>query len=84
MIWKGEIQNMQMANLHACLDKISTKLIKQAGDILSLKRGIIPDDWKFAKVNPIYKSEDKTLCKTYRTMSIISNIAKIFEKLNGL
>jgi hypothetical protein len=48
---------------------------------LSLRKGIFPDDWKFAKVTPIYKSEDKTLCENYRPISIISNIAKIFEKL---
>ena len=48
---------------------------------LSLRTGIFPDDWKFAKVTPIYKSEDKTLCENYRPISVISNIAKIFEKL---
>ena len=74
------------------LDKISTKLLKLAGDTiieslrlkifnLSLKTGIFPDDWKLAKVTPIYKSEDKTLCENYRPISVISNVAKIFEKL---
>ena len=61
-------------------DKISTKLLKLAGDKiiesllkifnLSLKTGIFLDDQKLAKVTPIYKS-----------ISVISNIAKIFEKL---
>jgi hypothetical protein len=32
-------------------------------------------------VTPIYKSEDKTLCENYRPISVISSIAKIFEKL---
>ena len=48
---------------------------------LSLRTGIFPDDWKFSKVTRIYKSEDKTLCENYRPISVISNIAKIFEKL---
>ena len=87
---KGEIQNIQMGKSTG-LDKITTKLIKQAGDTitesllevfnLSLRTGIFPDDWKFAKETPIYKSEDKTLCENYRPISVISNIAKIFQKL---
>jgi hypothetical protein len=88
---KGEIQNMKMRKSTG-LDKSSTKLIKQAGDTitgsllevfinLSLGTGIFPDDWKFAKVTPIYKSEDKPLCENYRRIPVISNIAKIFEKL---
>ena len=87
---KGELQNMQMGKSTG-LDKISTKLLKLAGDTiiesllkifnLSLKTGIFPDDWKLAKVTPIHKSEDKTLCENYRPISVISNVAKIFEKL---
>ena len=75
------------------LDKISTKLVKQADETIfeslvyiylttvSLKTGIFPDDWKLAKVTPIYKTDDKTLCENYRPISVISSIAKIFEKL---
>jgi hypothetical protein len=48
------------------LDKISTQLVKQADETifeslayifnLSLETGIFPDDWKLAKVTPIYKT----------------------------
>ncbi len=86
---RSEIQNMQMAKSTG-LDKISTKL-KQAGDNiiesllevynLSLRTGTFLEDWKLAKVTPIYKSEDKTFCENYKPISVISNIAKIFEKL---
>ena len=36
--------------------------------------------WKIARTTPIYKSDDKTGCGNYRSISVISNIAKIFEK----
>ena len=75
----------------AGLDKISQKLLKSAGDTiidsltfifnLSLNTGIFPDDLKYAKVTPIYKSEDRKDCSDYRPISVISTVAKIFEKL---
>ena len=75
----------------AGIDKISVKLIQAAGKTilkslknifnLSLNTGIFPDDWKIARVTPIYKSESKTDCGNYRPISIISNIAQVFEKV---
>ena len=57
------------------LDKISSKLLKAAGNSiiesltylfnLVLNTGIFPDDTKFAKVTPIYKSGSKTDCGNY-------------------
>ena len=32
-------------------------------------------------LTPIYKSEDKTDCANYRSISIISDVAKVFEKI---
>ena len=71
-------------------DKISVKLIQAAGRTilnslknifnLSLNTGIFPDDWKIACVTPIYTSDNKTDCGNYRPISIISNVAQIFEK----
>ena len=73
------------------IDKISVKLIQAAGKTilkslknifnLSLNTGIFPDDWKIARVTPIYKSENKTDCGNYRPISIISNVAQVFEKV---
>ena len=72
------------------LDKISSKLLKAAGDSiieslmylfnLLLNTGIFPDDMKLAKVTPIYKSGERTNCGNYRPISIISVVAKILEK----
>ena len=45
---------------------------------MSSKSGIFPDDFKIAKVSPIYKSGNK---KERGNISVLSIIAKIFEKL---
>jgi hypothetical protein len=54
------------------IDGIYAKLLKDAGDTineslvsifnLSLQSGIFPDDWKLARVTPIYKDGSKTEC----------------------
>jgi hypothetical protein len=63
--------NRIISNMKTCksagIDKISVKLIQAAGktilkslkDIfnLSFNTGIFPDDWKIARVTPIYKSD---------------------------
>jgi hypothetical protein len=42
---------------------------------------IYPDDWKMARVLPIFKSGDKGDLGSYRPISIISAIAKSFGRL---
>ena len=58
------------------IDKIPTKILKISTNIiapsltaifnLSLHTGIFISDWKLARVQPIYKSEDRTKCENYR------------------
>ena len=79
------------AKRSAGIDKISVQLLQEAGTTileslhyifnLSIKSGIFPEDWKTARVTPIYKSDDKAECGNYRPISVISNVAEIFEKL---
>ncbi len=38
---------------------------------LSIRTGIYIDEWKLARVIPIYKSEDKRKCENYRPISIL-------------
>ena len=73
------------------IDGISAKLLMEAGDTiseylanifnLSLQSGIFPVDWKLARIMPIYKDGSKTKCGNYRPISVISIVAKVFEKL---
>ena len=43
--------------------------------------GVFPDILKMARVTPLFKSGDKSLCNNYRPISILSHIAKVFERL---
>ena len=46
----------------------------------SLDTGIYVDDWKRARVIPIYKSEDRRKCDNYRPISILPIVSKVFER----
>ena len=69
------------------LDGIPGKLLKMAASILSpsltqifnksLFKGIYPNDWKMAKVLPIFKNSKKSHLSNYRSISIVSSVAKV-------
>jgi len=49
---------------------------------LSIKADSVPQDWKLARVTPIYKgSGNKDDPSNYRPISVVCHIAKIFEKV---
>ena len=83
------LRNLQI-NKSTGLDKIPAKILKLASDIiapsrtyifnLSLATGIYVDDWKRARVTPIYKSKDKRKCENYRPILILPIISKVFEE----
>ena len=72
------------------IDNLPAKILKLSADLiapsltyifnLSLECGEFVDEWKKARVTPIYKSGDKTKCENYRPISILPIISKVFEK----
>ena len=47
----------------------------------SISSGIVPTEWKLAKVTPIFKKGKRQDVNNYRPISIIPAVAKVFEKI---
>ena len=73
------------------MDLMSDKFLKTAKNILaeslcdtfnaSIESEIFPQDFKIAKVTPIFKDGLTDDLSNYRPISVLSTIARIFEKL---
>jgi hypothetical protein len=72
------LQNLK-ASKATGIDNIPAKVLKAASHIIaplltvifkqSLSTGISINDWKLARVSPIYKSEDRKKCENYHPIS---------------
>ena len=72
----------------AGLDNIIGYLLKSAAHViaalliyiynLSLSSIVFPNDWKKAKIMPVFKSGSRRLIENYRPISLLSILAKIF------
>ena len=74
------------------LDNLSAKLLRECPNFLaehltaifniSLITGIFPDEWKSARVTPLYKNSGAQTDPTnYRPISVIPVVAKVFERI---
>ena len=72
-------------------DNVSNRILKQVANSIarplakicnkSLSSGIFPDKWKEAHVSPVFKKSDRQDKNNYRPISLLSNIAKVLERL---
>ena len=72
-------------------DTVSNKIIKQVKKQISeplthlintsLKLSYFPEEWKKAKVIPIFKSKDKKDVNNYRPISLLPTLSKVLEKV---
>ena len=87
------LQSLNLLSNRSSIDIIDVdrKLLRLASAVIarsltdlynmSLMTGIVPNDWKFARVTPIYKGNgDINDPGNYRPISVISHVAKVFEK----
>ena len=73
------------------LDLISARLLRESADLIagslcsifnsSIKSGVFPQEWKCAKVIPLFKQGDHSDLNNYRPISIIPVVAKVFERI---
>ena len=72
-------------------DRIPGKLLSDAAEETtpslraifnaSVNTGIFLEDFKIAIISPIHKGGIKTNCDNYRPISVLSSVAKLYEKL---
>ena len=76
------IQSLPL-NKASGLDGISAKLLKEVGPITSASLTYIinPNDWKVARVTPVYKDDIKTNPNNYRPISVLPIVSKLIGKI---
>ena len=76
--------NTDVIGFDAKLLRIAAKVISPLLTYMfndSLAHGCVLDDWKTARITPVYKGKgNKNEFGNYRPISVISHISKIFEK----
>jgi exonuclease III len=84
-----ELRNLS-AKKAGGIDCIPSKICKLAAPVIaqplhylfntSLEKGMLPNQWKWGKVTPIYKDGPETNPTNYRPITVLPVIMKVFEK----
>ena len=90
----SNILHSMKSKLSAGIDQIPSKLLKSSPDNilvalshifnLSLSKEEFINDFKLAKVCPIYKKGDSSNINNYRPISLLSNVSKIRTRYLGI
>ena len=80
-----------LTNKTTGIDKISCKIIKIAAPAISdsltfifnqaITLSSFPDEWKMARVTPLYKNGQRNIPGNYRPISVLPAISKIMERI---
>ena len=84
---------LQNLNIHKVMgpNQINVKILRELQDILapileiifnhSLNTGIVPSDWKMAKITPLLKKGNRSQPNNYQPISLTSIVSKLFEHI---
>ena len=85
-----ELKNLKRKKASG-LDNFPPGLLKDAAHVLTkpltfiinffIETGVVPSEWKVAKVIPLYKSGSLAEIDNYRPISILPSLSKILEKI---
>ena len=72
------------------LDQLPARLLKDSAEIIvkplttlinaSLIYGYVPSEWKWARVNPLFKNGKSNDMDNYRPISVLPTISKVLER----
>ena len=75
LVWTKFLQDF----LKECLDLITASLCSIFNR--SITSGIFPEEWKCAKVTPLFKNGQRSDLNNYRPISVTPIVAKVFERI---
>ena len=79
------------SNMASSINSIPARILKENSDIFctviqnlynyGLSKGIFPKELKAGDINSLFKNEDAFIKKNYRPITVLSSVAKIYERM---